>query len=126
MRIVIHDDEDMEPITVVNIPGLTSQMIEQHGRFYRLPVYRKYEPFVQPEEDIAPINMDVVDVTFEPIVRIHPRTGRETYSWLCFTKAAALAMLLHPDWLPGQRLTVNDLMEQNDQLTKMLMVGLLR
>lgn len=35
-----------------------------------------------------------------------------------------LAMLLNPDWLPGQRRAVDYLMEQNDWLTKTLMAAL--
>jgi hypothetical protein len=31
MRVVIYDDEDMEPITVINLKGLTRRDLEQRG-----------------------------------------------------------------------------------------------
>jgi len=61
-----------------------------------------------------------LDLEFEPLRR-QTRDGRRQESIICFTKAAELAMLLNPDWLPGQRSAVNYLQDQNDRLTSMLM-----
>lgn len=118
MRFVVYDDESMEPITVLNLRGFTERDIERHGRRYRVPAPAPFPSFQEPPN--ACVEMQVVDLEFEPIVR--QRHGRERqYSWLCFTKATELAMLLNPDWLPGQRPAVEYLQSQNDALVGMLM-----
>lgn len=58
---------------------------------------------------------DYVELRFERFMR------RGQVSLMCFTREAELAMLLAPDFLPGQRATVQDLQAQNDRLSKVLM-----
>lgn len=125
MRFVIYDDESLEPITVLDLPFTNSWMderIRNHGYRWRMPVpadmYYGAVAFHDPEPECVPIR--IVDLEFEPFVRNTRRHG-EQRAWFCFTRAADLAMLLNPTWLPGQRRAVDYLMEQNDALTRMLM-----
>ena len=121
MRFVIYDDATLEPITVVNIPGFTDRDIQDHGCRYRLAV-----PPVGPPSQVDPRMpweeiMRIVDLKFEPIMRANPMTRTVQRGWMCFTKQDELALLLMPDWLPGQRLTIDEIQKQNDGLTSMLM-----
>jgi hypothetical protein len=124
MRFVIYDDETLEPITVLNLPFTDrdiDQKMRERGRRWRVPVPPELPVTWQPVE-VSPQYEEarIVDLEFEPFVRNSRRNG-EQRSWMCFTRAAELAMLLKPDWLPGQRSAVNYLQDQNDRLTRMLM-----
>lgn len=119
MRVVVYSDEDLEPITVLKLP-ITERDIEKRGRVWRVPVPEDFSVTLKPptmEEMMRPVR--VVDLWFERFVRQGLRGRQET--WMCFTSADELAMLLNPDWLPGQRSAVNYLQEQNDGLVRMLM-----
>jgi hypothetical protein len=116
VRLVVYDDESMEPITVLNLRSFTERDIEKHGRRYRVPVPE--EIGLYRFDDYRP--MRIVDLEFEPFIRVR-RNGEKQYSWFCFTRATELAMLLNPDWLPGQRPAIEYLQSQNDALTGMLM-----
>ncbi len=124
MRFVIYDDESLEPITVLNLPFTDHDMdqrMRERGQRWLVPLPAPM-PLTFRELD-GPLScepMRVVELEFERFVRNSARHG-EQRSWFCFTRAADLAMLLKPDWLPGQRGAVNYLMEQNDALTRMLM-----
>lgn len=120
MRVVIYDDEDMEPITVIELRGLTARDLRQRGMIWRVPVPEPINFSMPIEEPATMQTMRIVDLEFEPMRR-RTRDGREQESLICFTKAADLAMLLNPSWLPGQRSAVNYLQDQNDRLTDMLM-----
>jgi hypothetical protein len=114
MRFVIYDDESMEPITVISLRGMTERDIMQRGHKWRVAVPTP----LGLEVDDGPPSLEpmrVVDLWFERFVR----NGQS--SWMCFTRATDLAMLLTPDWLPGQRPAVQYLQDQNDWLTKTLM-----
>ena len=119
MRIVIYDDEDMEPITVVNLRGVGERDIHALGERIRIavpppPLYPT--SFCDaPATATADIEMRFVDVTFERFTR----RGRARF--MAFTKTADLAMLLKPDWLPGQRPAVEALWRENDKLTDLFM-----
>jgi hypothetical protein len=121
MRVVIYDDESLEPITVLNLPITERDMLER--RIWRVPVP---EPMptswkrMSQEELAQPNPMRVVDIEFERFVRNSRRHG-EQRAVFAFTRATDLAMLLNPAWLPGQRMAVDYLQEQNDRLTAMLM-----
>lgn len=124
MRFVIFDDATMDPVTVVNIRGLAERDIEERGCRYRLAV-----PHVGPSEISAGMPvldaMRVVDLWFERLWRDHP-AGRQI-RWMCFTKQEELAMMLTPDWLPGQRGAVEHVQRHNERLQELLfklMVGL--
>ncbi len=49
-------------------------------------------------------------------------THGEQVTWRCLTRAADLAMLLTPDWLPGQRPAIDMLQRENERLAS-LMIG---
>jgi hypothetical protein len=121
MRVVIYDDESLEPITVLNLPLTERDMLER--RLWRVPVP---EPMPvswkrMSQEELAQLHpMRVVDIEFEPFARKSQRHG-EQRAVFAFTRATDLAMLLNPAWLPGQRAAVDYLQEQNDRLTAMLM-----
>lgn len=115
MRIVIYDDEDMEPITVVNLRGVAERDIYALDMRLRLAIPA---PPPAPSEEVSFITMRVVDVTFERFLR------RGKVHLMAFTKTADLAMLLKPDWLPGQRPTVEALWRENDKLTDLFMKAL--
>jgi hypothetical protein len=121
MRVVIFGDESLEPITVLNLPITERDMLQR--RIWRVPVP---EPMpvswrrMSQEELAEPTRMRVVDIEFECFVRNSPRHG-EQRAVFAFTRAADLAMLLNPAWLPGQRAAVDYLQEQNDRLTALLL-----
>lgn len=118
MRFVIYDDESLEAITVLNLP-LTDRDIEKRGRMWRVAV----PPTLSLEFQKGPPvheTMKIVELEFEPFIRRSSRHGDQK-AWFCFTRATELAILLNPEWLPGQRSTVDYLQEQNDALTRMLM-----
>lgn len=120
MRIVVYSDEDLEPITVLNLP-ITERDLEDRSFRWRVPVPPAWRPTFKPptdEEMLQPI--PIVDLFFEPLRR-RTREHGDQHSWMCFTKADGLAMLLKPDWLPGQRPAIRYLEDQNDALTRMLM-----
>lgn len=128
MRFVIYDDESLEPITVLNLPFTNNWMddrIAEHGYRWRIPVPEPMPLRAPPTADLTTDILRVVDIEFERFVRKTSRHG-EQRAWFCFTRAADLAMLLNPAWLPGQRRAVDYLTEQNDFLTDMLMSAILR
>jgi len=116
MRFVIYDDESMEAITVVSLPITERDAIERgHWRVaVPTPFNATFEPF-EPSTAYEP--MRVVDLWFERFVR------KGQVSVMCFTKAADLAMLLEPAWLPGQRPAVAVIEDQRDSLVRLLMQG---
>lgn len=116
MRVVVYSDEDLEPITVLQLP-LTERDIERHERIWRVLVPEKISFSRKPPTEAEPTR--IVELWFERFVR--ERGGRRQVSWMCFTKADELVMLLDPDWLPGQRSTVSYLQEQSGDLAKLLM-----
>lgn len=118
MRVVIYDDEDLEPITVVNLSGFGIKDIERLD--YRLmlhvptPIGGMRE--VQQHERYTPPK--VVMIWFERFIR------RNKQHLMAFTNAAELAMLLDPAWLPGQRPAIERLENENRTLTRILSAAL--
>jgi hypothetical protein len=110
MRVVISDEESLEPITVVNLPGLTDRCLLEKSH-WRLPVPRSLLRADKP--------IEYIDLEFEQISRVTLRHGEQT-TWLCLTRATALAMLLTPDWLPGQLPAVQRLQEENERLADLM------
>lgn len=119
MRIVVYDDEDMEPITVLDLKGVTYRDIERVGMVWRVPVPPSLPHPMGYGVPAMPC-AEVVTLHFERFIRKN-RDGRHQESLIVFTKAAALAMRLKPGWLPGQRPTIDYLQSQNDFLTGMIM-----
>lgn len=119
MRIVIYDDESMEPITVVNLP-ITDRDINQRGGLWRVPVPQTIT-FLARDADPSPMmdQMSIVELRFERVVRRSPKWGEQD-AWWCFTDAAGLVMLLEPDFLPGQYSAVNRLRDNITSLERLL------
>ena len=124
MRFVVYDDDTMEPITVLNLKGFGEKDIERNGRRWRVAAPMPM-PIMAEHWDLdvkcSLASISIVELFFEPFVRTRKFCGEKQFSWMCFTKATALAMLLNPDWLSGQRSAVEYLQKQNDWLTNMLM-----
>ena len=121
MRVVVHDEESLEPITVVNLPGLTERNLEEK-RYWRVSVHDgRNEPREMPAERAYSDRLRFVDLTFEKVSRVTITYG-EQITWRCLTRATELAMLLTPDWLPGQRPAIDLLQEENERLAT-LMIG---
>ena len=133
MRMVILDEETLEPITVVNLPGMTDMCLEER-RHWRvaLPMQAPAQPVGPrkdgPERDLAPSRkfsdeIRYIDLEFERSERFTLTRGIQSH-WLCLTRAADLAMLLTPDWLPGQRPAIERLQEENVRLSELMMTAL--
>lgn len=121
MRVVIHDEETLEPITVVTLPGLTEKNLERK-RHWRVSVHDgANEPREMPAERAYSDRLRFVDLTFEKVSRVTLTYG-EQVTWRCLTRATDLAMLLTPDWLPGQRPAIDMLRRENERLAS-LMIG---
>ncbi|MCB2064926.1 MAG: hypothetical protein KDE25_16100 [Novosphingobium sp.] len=121
MRVVIHDEESLEPITVVTLPGLTEKNLEMK-RHWRVSIHDgANQPREMPAERAYSDRMRFVDLTFEKVTRVTITHG-EQVTWRCLTRAADLAMLLTPDWLPGQRPAIDMLQRENERLAS-LMIG---
>lgn len=123
MRVVIYDEESLEPITVVNLPGMTERCLEER-QHWRVSLFRPApEPDIcGPSRDFSS-NIKYVDLEFERISRLTLTHG-EQVTWLCLTRATDLAMLLVPDWLPGQRPAIERLQEENERLASLMIKSL--
>lgn len=123
MRVVIHDEESLEPITVVNLPGLTERNLEEK-RYWRVSIHDGANiPREMPVERAYSDRLRFVDLTFEKITRVTLTYG-EQITWRCLTRATELAMLLTPDWLPGQRPAIELLQDENERLASLMISSL--
>lgn len=119
MRFGIFDDEDMEPITVVNLPGFTDQQIlRMNGRLMLVPPVRPLLAMHDCPPPLAYEKLEYVEIRFEQFQRNGVR------HWFAFTRQAALAMLLDPAWLPGQLGAVQRIEQDRDALANLLMHAL--
>ncbi|MCC6827809.1 MAG: hypothetical protein IT550_06225 [Novosphingobium sp.] len=119
MRVVIYDEESLEPITVIDLPGLSDMALHER-RDWRVAVQVKEPHRTRVGE--APRysdSMRFVDLKFEQISRVTLTHG-EQLTWLCLTRATELAMLLTPDWLPGQRPAIQQLQDENSRLADLI------
>jgi len=117
MRVVIYDEELLEPITVVNLPGFTDRCLQER-KFWRVPVPPSLTPSQSRAEEFGR-TPDYIDLEFEQISRVTLTHGEQT-TWLCLTRATELAMLLTPDWLPGQLPAVQRLQAENERLASLM------
>jgi len=119
MRVVIYDEESLEPVTVVELPGLSDRALREK-QDWRVAVQVK-EPTRRKagEEPLFTDTMRFVDLKFEQLSRVTITHG-EQLTWLCLTRATELAMLLTPDWLPGQRPAIQQLQDENDRLAELI------
>jgi hypothetical protein len=125
MRIVIYDDESFEPVSVINLRGVAYRDIEERGRHWRVAVPVRFAiSEITVSAPPAKFDIQTVDLEFEPIIR-KSRHGEQRH-WLCFTRAADLAMKLNPAWLPGQRPVVEELHRQNDRFAELLLSHITR
>lgn len=124
MRVVIYDEESLEPVTVVELPGL-SDMALREKQDWRVAVQVK-EPVraKSGEEQRFTDTMRFVDLKFEQLSRVTITHG-EQLTWLCLTRATELAMLLTPEWLPGQRPAIQQLQQENDRLAELIASSLI-
>ncbi|MBV1917967.1 MAG: hypothetical protein KUG65_07900 [Sphingomonadaceae bacterium] len=119
MRVVIYDEESLEPITVVNLPGLTERNLEEK-QYWRVSVHDgRNTPADMPAERAYSDRLRFVDLTFERVTRVTLTYG-EQITWRCLTRAADLAILLTPDWLPGQRPALDLLEQENERLADLM------
>ena len=119
MRVVIYDEESLEPVTVVELPGLSDRALREKQDWrvavqVKEPAHRK-----SGEEPRFTDTMRFVDLKFEQLSRVTITHG-EQLTWLCLTRATELAMLLTPDWLPGQRPAIQQLQDENDRLAELI------
>ena|SRR6218665_1351563 len=119
MRVVIYDEESLEPVTVVELPGL-SDMALREKQEWRVAVQVKQPARKKAGEDPRfSDGMRFVDLKFEQLSRVTITHG-EQLTWLCLTRATELAMLLTPEWLPGQRPAIQQLQDENNRLAELI------
>ncbi len=124
MRVVIYDEELLEPVTVVNLPGLTEKNLEEK-QHWRVSIHDgKNQPKELGANRAYSDSLRYVDLTFEKINRVTVGRGSQV-TWLCLTRAADLAMLLTPDWLPGQRPAIDHLQQENERLASLMIDSLI-
>lgn len=105
MRYVLYSDEDMEPITVVDLP-ISPQRLFQH-RVYYVPVLRP--PKVINKGDPIDLNSEILILTVWP--EWIARKGKKHP--MLFVDNDALAMELKATLLPGQRNTLDYLLARS-------------
>ena len=119
MRVVLYADQDMEPITVIELSEFAVDYLNQYKRA-TLPVFVPMKPsFISDEDQI--INCDVlkqVNIYAETLIR----KGRK-YMML-FTQDEESALLLKSCFLPGQRSELNEVMK--DEFAKGFLCALNR
>jgi len=119
MRVVIYDEESLEPITVIDLPGLSDMALHER-RDWRVAVQVKQPHRPRVGETVKySDSMRYVDLKFEQISRVTLTHG-EQLTWLCLTRATELALLLTPDWLPGQRPAIQQLQDENSRLADLI------
>lgn len=118
MRLVIYDDADFEPITVITVPGFGERDIERYGRKLRLAVPDDIHEMISRREPPSQAVLKTVDIEFEVLVRKGLRR------WIAFTRAPELAMLIEPAFLPGQRDYVETIRKQRDTLAQMIVAAI--
>lgn len=113
MRVVIHDAETYEPITVVTIANQYIRDMEEGKRDYslRLPIPMPASPYARNAQalDWREAKTDILRVRFEPI---HRGRGGERFMWLCTAEDGDSALLLRSTFLPGQQKDVNAIARQ--------------
>ena len=101
MRVVLYDDETMEPLTVLHLQGwMTSRL--RHGERMVLDAHQPIKPFGDYSGPIdAPLD-NRVSLWFEKFIR------HEQEHWFCFTRDSDNALSLKSVFLPGQWPAVHD------------------
>jgi len=112
MRFVVYT-YDLEPITVLDLPGMTTEVIEGYNRHFMLAVPENISP--TRDDYSAAYTPRTVLLRFERFVRDN------VMSWMCFTSQEELAMLLEPTYLPGQRIALLEREKYTRFLEQLLM-----
>lgn len=105
MRCVIFDPEDMEALTVIQVPDQYLRGIRQmlFPEVLRFPVYRDFDPTWKPMDD--PVWEDsgewIADIKFEKMARY--QHGKRVTTWIGIALNPTTALQLRSDFLPGQR-----------------------
>lgn len=102
MRVVLYDDETMEPITVFSIPTWAYERLKKDERI-RFPVIQRMSWVDAGEGAVKPMEVPTVTVWFE---QFH-RKGEK--HWFAFTRDGENALSLRSLFLPGQKKTVSNL-----------------
>lgn len=106
MRVVLYSDQDMEPITVIELPEFVVDYLNKYKRV-TLPVIVPMKPSFIYDVDPA-INCDVlkqVNIYAETLIR-----KGQKYMML-FAQDDENALLLKSCFLPGQRSELNEVMK---------------
>lgn len=123
MRTVIYDAEDMEPITVIDVPGEYLREIQagKRGPELRFMAMRPISPadFVSDGPIRPDVQIPIVRIRFEPIW--NGRSER-VLMWLATTMDGETALLLRGVFLPGQRAEVRR--EREDAFMKGFMTAI--
>lgn len=100
VRVVLYAD-DLEPITVLELPAFVRDHLEQHG-VVRLPVVESPGLISAPIQSPSYQTFRTVEIWTERFVR----KGQEHL--MLFTRNDENALLLRAAFLPGQRRELND------------------
>lgn len=122
MKVVVYDEAMFEPITVLNLRGVSFADIEQRDGIWRIPLPPEYE-FDGPVGAGHPkdtCTIKTIELRFERHWRESRKYGHQE-RWTCFTDATDLILLIEPSWLLGQERAVAALADQNERLTEMLL-----
>ena len=115
MNTVIFDPEDLEPITVINVPPQFIREIEQGVR----PPYLRFACHIQPHyltDEIIMEGPKIAEVRFEPLVYGDLR------KWMAFAMNPEICLLLKSVFLPGQSAAIQD--ERKQAMAKGFLKGL--
>jgi len=104
MRVVLYDEETLEPLTVLNLPIDPRRLADSGAcRHFTFPIPM---PFLMTRSEIdesIPRPIPVVHIWFEKIEHTH-----RPPLWLALTKEVENALLLRSVFLPGQRKEVRE------------------
>lgn len=112
MQVVLYT-MDLEPITILDLPVWLLDQMEINGGA-RVAVYMPPEYMLE-EHDLAAHQPEVVTIMCEKL-----RWHNDTIKTILVTPNEELALMLRPDWLPGQRQAVNGYKKAIRHLTDQL------
>jgi hypothetical protein len=101
MRCVVYDPQDLEPLTVVDVPQVFIRELERgkRGPLLRFPIWEEVT-FTIPNEPILNL-LRTADVLMERFCR------GEVWTWCASALNPEVCLLMRSDFLPGQRREVN-------------------
>lgn len=103
MRVVLYDDETMEPLTVLHLPSWMPPRLKSGERMV-IPIIRPLNLKSDYDADISlsMLRNDRVRIWFEKFLR------REQWHWFAFTRDSEDALSLKSVFLPGQWSAVHE------------------